>query len=381
MTDISIQNLKKSFEVGHPVLDGLTFEVAAAKLHLWAFMGNDKLHKRAFSMEKRIEKLSQTEKPKTEKRLHATFKEREFRGDEALAMDGLTKGYEGRRLFHDLSLEVTGGERIAVIGENGSGKTTLVKLIVGEEEPDSGWVRRGPAVKCAYLPQHVRFEEPERSAVDTLIYECKCSPQEARDSLGAFGFSGEDALKAVGTLSGGEQSRLRLCMLMRGDLNLLILDEPTNHLDLASREWMEDALSDYSEALLFVSHDRYFIEKFATRIWCLENGALTDFRGTFSEFRAYRARQEAIAQAARAAAPKPEKKPQRKKGTPEREKEARRCEREIGKIESRLKEIEREEGEHASDYQRLMELEDEKARLSPELDALYSRWEKLQDEE
>ena len=105
-------------------------------------------------------------------------------------------------------------------------------------------------------------------------------------------------------------------MLMRGDVNLLILDEPTNHLDLASREWMEDALSDYSEALLFVSHDRYFIEKFATRIWCLENGALTDFRGTFSEFRAYRARQEAIAQAAKAAAPKPEKKPQRKKGTP-----------------------------------------------------------------
>ncbi len=356
-------------------------EAAAAKLHLWAFMGNDKLHKRAFSMEKRIEKLSQSEKPKTERKLHAAFKEREFRGDEVLTMDGLTKGFDGRVLFSGLSLEVTGGERIAVIGENGSGKTTLVKLIVGEEEPDAGWVCRGPAVKCAYLPQHVKFSEPSRSALDTLIYDCKCQPQEARDSLGAFGFSGEDALKAVGTLSGGEQSRLRLCMLMRGDVNLLILDEPTNHLDLASREWMEDALSDYSEALLFVSHDRYFIEKFATRIWCLENGALTDFRGTFSEFRAYRARQEAIAQAARAAAPKPEKKPQRKKGTPEREKEARRCEREIEKIESRLKEIESEEGEHASDYQRLMELEDEKARLSPELDALYSRWEKLQDEE
>mgnify|MGYP005801721565 FL=1 len=134
-----------------------------------------------------------------------------------------------------------------------------MKLIVGEEEPDSGWGRRGPAVKLAYLPQHVQFAEPERSALDTLIYDCRCSPQEARDSLGAFGFSGEDALKAVGTLSGGEQSRLRLCMLMRGDLNLLILDAPTNHLDLASRERMEDALPAYAEALLFVSHDRYFI--------------------------------------------------------------------------------------------------------------------------
>ena len=356
-------------------------EAAAAKLHLWAFMGNDKLHKRAFSMEKRIEKLSQTERPKMEKRLHAAFKEREFRGDEVLTAEGLAKGYEGKELFSGLALEVTGGERIAIIGENGSGKTTLVKLIVGEEEPDAGWIRRGPAVKYAYLPQHVKFAEPERTAVDTLIYDCKCSPQEARDSLGAFGFSGEDALKAVGTLSGGEQSRLRLCMLMRGDINLLILDEPTNHLDLASREWMEDAIADYSEALIFVSHDRYFIEKFATRIWAFENGRLTDFRGGFSEYREYRERQEAIAQAARAAAPKPEKKPQRKKGTPEREKEARRCEREIEKIESRLREIEREEGEHASDYQRLMELEDEKARLEPELDALYSRWEELQDEE
>ncbi|HIS98084.1 MAG TPA: ABC-F family ATP-binding cassette domain-containing protein [Candidatus Scatomorpha pullistercoris] len=355
-------------------------EAAAAKLHLWAFMGNDKLHKRAFSMEKRIEKLSQTERPKMEKRLHAAFKEREFRGDEVLTAEGLTKGYEGKALFSNLALEVTGGERIAIIGENGSGKTTLVKLIVGEEEPDAGWIRRGPAVKYAYLPQHVKFAEPERTAVDTLIYDCRCSPQEARDSLGAFGFSGEDALKAVGTLSGGEQSRLRLCMLMRGDINLLILDEPTNHLDLASREWMEDAIADYSEALIFVSHDRYFIEKFATRIWAFENGRLTDFRGSFSEYREYRARQEAIAQAAKAAAPKPEKKSQRKKGTPEREKEARRCEREIEKIESRLREIEREAGEHASDYQRLMELEDEKARLNPELDALYSRWEELQDE-
>ena len=355
-------------------------EAAAAKLHLWAFMGNDKLHKRAFSMEKRIEKLSRTERPRVEMRLHAAFREREFRGDEVLTADGLTKGYEGRTLFSGLAFEVTGGERIAIIGENGSGKTTLVKLIVGEEEPDAGWIRRGPAVKYAYLPQHVRFAEPERTAVDTLIYDCRCSPQEARDSLGAFGFSGEDALKAVGTLSGGEQSRLRLCMLMRGDINLLILDEPTNHLDLASREWMEDAIAAYSEALVFVSHDRYFIEKFATRIWAFENGRLTDFRGGFSEYREYRARQEAIAQAAKAAAPKHEKKPQRRKGTPERERDARRCEREIEKIESRLREIEREEGEHASDYQRLMELEDEKARLEPELDALYSRWEELQDE-
>ena len=351
---------------------------AAAQMHLWAFMGNDKLHKRAFSMEKRIERLSQTEKPKEAKRLSAGFKESEFRADEVLVADNLGKGFSGRTLFSGVEFKVTGGERIAVIGDNGTGKSTLVKLIVGEEQPDTGYVRRGPAVRMAYLPQIVKFRDPNLSAADTVIDECRCTMQEARDSLGAFGFTGEDALKAVGTLSGGEQSRLRLCILMRADVNLLILDEPTNHLDIPSREWMEDAISGYGEALLFVSHDRYFIEKFANRIWCFENGRITDFRGTFGEFRAYRERQQAIAQAAKSAAPKPEKKPKRS-GTPEREKQLRRVEREINKAEARLAELEAEYGANASDYVRLMELDAEREELNKSLDALYIEWEELDE--
>ncbi len=351
---------------------------AAAQMHLWAFMGNDKLHKRAFSMEKRIERLSQTEKPKEAKRLSAGFKESEFRADEVLVADNLGKGFSGRMLFSGVEFKVTGGERIAVIGDNGTGKSTLVKLIVGEEQPDTGYVRRGPAVRMAYLPQIVKFRDPNLSAADTVIDECRCTMQEARDSLGAFGFTGEDALKAVGTLSGGEQSRLRLCILMRADVNLLILDEPTNHLDIPSREWMEDAISGYGEALLFVSHDRYFIEKFANRIWCFENGRITDFRGTFGEFRAYRERQQAIAQAAKSAAPKPEKKPKRG-GTPEREKQLRRVEREINKAEARLAELEAECEANASDYVRLMELDAEREELNKSLDALYIEWEELDE--
>ena len=351
---------------------------AAAQMHLWAFMGNDKLHKRAFSMEKRIERLSQTEKPKEAKRLSAGFKESEFRADEVLVADNLGKGFSGRTLFSGVEFKVTGGERIAVIGDNGTGKSTLVKLIVGEEQPDTGYVRRGPAVRMAYLPQIVKFRDPNLSAADTVIDECHCTMQEARDSLGAFGFTGEDALKAVGTLSGGEQSRLRLCILMRADVNLLILDEPTNHLDIPSREWMEDAISGYGEALLFVSHDRYFIEKFANRIWCFENGRITDFRGTFGEFRAYRERQQAIAQAAKSAAPKPEKKPKRS-GTPEREKQLRRVEREINKAEARLAELEAECEANASDYVRLMELDTEREELNKSLDALYLEWEELDE--
>ena len=351
---------------------------AAAQMHLWAFMGMDKLHKRAFSMEKRIERLSQTEKPKEAKKLSAHFKESEFRADEVLVAENLSKGFAGRTLFSGVEFKVTGGERIAVIGDNGTGKSTLVKLIVGEEQPDAGYVRRGPAVRMAYLPQIVKFRDPALSAADTVIDECHCTMQEARDSLGAFGFTGEDALKAVGTLSGGEQSRLRLCILMRADVNLLILDEPTNHLDIPSREWMEDALTTYGEALLFVSHDRYFIEKFATRIWCFEGGKITDFRGTFAEFRAWRERQRAIAQAAKSAAPKTEKKPARQR-TSDREKQSRRIEREINKAEERIKEIEAECEANASDYKKLMELDAERAELNEKLDALYLEWEKLDE--
>ena len=286
---------------------------AAEQMHLWAFMGNDKLHKRAFSMEKRIEKLSHTEKPTEQKKLSVKFRQREFEGDEVLVMEGLSKSFGEKKLFSDLDLTVTGGERIALIGDNGTGKSTLVKLIMGDETPDAGYVYRGPAVRTAYLPQMVSFSVPERSAYDTMLYDCRCQPQEARDRLAAFGFRGEDVFTPVGTLSGGEKSRLRLCMLMGADINFLILDEPTNHLDIASREWMEDALSDYEQTLLFVSHDRYFIEKFATRIWALSDGRITDFRGGYSEFCQWRDRQEVFRQNERAAQKKKEPKAEQKK--------------------------------------------------------------------
>ena len=310
---------------------------AAEQMHLWAFMGNDKLHKRAFSMEKRIEKLSHTEKPTEQKKLSVKFRQREFEGDEVLVMEGLSKSFGEKKLFSGLDLTVTGGERIALIGDNGTGKSTLVKLIMGDETPDAGYVYRGPAVRTAYLPQMVSFSVPERSAYDTMLYDCRCQPQEARDRLAAFGFRGEDVFTPVGTLSGGEKSRLRLCVLMGADINFLILDEPTNHLDIASREWMEDALSDYEQTLLFVSHDRYFIEKFATRIWALADGRITDFRGGYSEFCQWRDRQEVFRQNERAAQKKKEPKAeQKKKPVQGNDKSIAKAEREIAKLEAKI---------------------------------------------
>ena len=233
-------------------------------------------------------------------------------------------------------------------------------------------------MRTAYLPQIIRFAVPERSMLDTMLYECKCTPQQARDRLGAYGFRGEDVLKPVSALSGGELSRLRLCMLMGGEINFLILDEPTNHLDIASREWIEDALSDYSEALLFVSHDRYFIEKFATRIWALSDGAITDFRGTLEEYHAFRARQTALQQAIKHNERKKEPKP-KKKGGASPEKQLAKAEREIEKDEAQMTALEQECETYATDYQKLMELEEQKTALSEQLDALYAAWEALSE--
>ena len=351
---------------------------AAEQMHLWAFMGNDKLHKRAFSMEKRIEKLSHTAKPTEQKKLSVKFRQREFEGDEVLVMEGLSKSFGEKKLFSDLDLTVTGGERIALIGDNGTGKSTLVKLIMGDETPDAGYVYRGPAVRTAYLPQMVSFSVPERSAYDTMLYDCRCQPQEARDRLAAFGFRGEDVFTPVGTLSGGEKSRLRLCMLMGADINFLILDEPTNHLDIASREWMEDALSDYEQTLLFVSHDRYFIEKFATRIWALSDGRITDFRGGYSEFCQWRDRQEVFRQNERAAQKKKEPKAeQKKKPVQGNDKSIAKAEREIAKLEAKIAALDAEAETNGSDYQKLMELSAEREGLENELLELYEQWEEL----
>ena len=351
---------------------------AAEQMHLWAFMGNDKLHKRAFSMEKRIEKLSHTEKPTEQKKLSVKFRQREFEGDEVLVMEGLSKSFGEKKLFSGLDLTVTGGERIALIGDNGTGKSTLVKLIMGDETPDAGYVYRGPAVRTAYLPQMVSFSVPERSAYDTMLYDCRCQPQEARDRLAAFGFRGEDVFTPVGTLSGGEKSRLRLCMLMGADINFLILDEPTNHLDIASREWMEDALSDYEQTLLFVSHDRYFIEKFATRIWALSGGRITDFRGGYSEFCQWRERQEVFRQNERTAQKKKEPKAeQKKKPVQGNDKAIAKAEREIAKLEAKIAALDAEAEANGSDYQKLMELSAEREGLENELLELYEQWEEL----
>ena len=338
-------------------------------------INNRTLYRRAMSIQHRMERIHRTEKPKKERTMKASFGEKDFSGDIVFKMKGVSKSFGDRVLFSDINLSVEGGERIALLGDNGTGKTTFIKCLLGEEDCQ-GKIQFGPTVKFGYLPQIVHFDHPERSLYDTMLYEKNCTPQTARDRLGAFLFQGEDVFKQVGNLSGGEQSRLRLCMLMDEKINLLILDEPTNHLDIASREWVEAAIEEFEGVLLFVSHDRYFIEKFAERIWLLEDGTIRDFPCGYQKYRSI-LEHEAAAKPAPVVEAKP-KKEKPKGGTKESEKLVRRLEREIEKQEAAIAELDAKIEAAAADYQELTRLLGEKETEENALMELMEQWEAAQ---
>ena len=338
-------------------------------------INNRTLYRRAMSIQHRMERIKKTERPKTEKTMKATFGEKDFSGDVLFETKRMAKAFDGRVLFSDVELLVEGGERIALLGDNGTGKTTFIKCLLGQEDCE-GKIKFGPTVKSGYLPQTIRFSHPERTIYDTMLYEKNCTPQTARDRLGAFLFQGEDVFKTVGNLSGGEQSRLRLCMLMDEKINFLILDEPTNHLDIASREWVEAAIEEFEGALLFVSHDRYFIEKFAERIWLLEDGKIRDFKCGYKKFRSI------IEHEAAMAVPAPNepkiKKEKPKGGTKENDKLVRRLEREIEKQEAIVAQYDGKIDAAAADYQELTRLLAEKEEAEMLLLDLMEQWETAQ---
>ena len=339
-------------------------------------INNRTLYRRAMSIQHRMERIKKTEKPKTEKTMRATFGEKDFSGDVVFEMKRVSKGFGDRTLFDDVNLKVEGGERIAILGDNGTGKSTFIKCLLGDEDC-AGKIQFGPTVKWGYLPQIIHFSHPERTLYDTMLYEKNCTPQVARDRLGAFLFQGEDVFKTVGTLSGGEQSRLRLCMLMDEKINLLILDEPTNHLDIASREWVEAAIEEFEGVLLFVSHDRYFIEKFAERIWLLEDGKIRDFKCGYQKYRSI-LEHEAAAKPVAVAVPKP-KKEKPKGGTKDTDKLIRRLERDIEKQEKVVAELDAKIEAAAADYQELTRLLGEKEAAEELLMDLMEQWEAAQE--
>lgn len=361
----------KHYEQEQAKINQLSFTVERMKG--WG-INNRVLYRRAMAMQHRIDRIRKTERPKTEKTMKARFGEKEFFGDSVFSVKGMEKSFGEKHLFSIEELQVEGGERIALLGDNGAGKTTFIRCLLGEEPVDAGRIRFGPTVKTAYLPQIMKFSHPERTLYDTMLYEKNCTPQTARDRLGAFLFSGEDVFKTVGTLSGGEQSRLRLCMLMDEKVNLLILDEPTNHLDIASREWVECAIEEYEGTLLFVSHDRYFVDKFATRIWELEDGVIKDYPCGYAKYRSLK-ENAAIRPVPQVEKPAKKEKPVQKTDSKALEKEVRRLEREIEKQEQAVAALDEQLLAAASDYKELMRLTGEKETAEAELAALMEKWE------
>ena len=362
----------KQYEQEQAKLKQLGFTVERMKG--WG-INNRTLYRRAMSIQHRMDRIRKTEKPKTERTMKASFGERDFSGDVVFKMKDVSKAFGDRTLFSDVNLNVEAGERIAILGDNGTGKTTFLQCLLGQED-FQGKIQFGPTVKWGYLPQIIRFSHPERTLYDTMLYEKNCSPQTARDRLGAFMFQGEDVFKTVGNLSGGEQSRLRLCMLMDEKINLLILDEPTNHLDISSREWVEAAIEEFEGVLLFVSHDRYFIEKFAERIWLLDDGHIRDFPCGYQKYRSI-LEHEAASKPIVTAEPKP-KKGKPKGGTKDIDKLIRRLEREIEKQEQAIADLDKQIEQASADYLELTRLLAEKEAAEESLISLMEQWDAAQ---
>ena len=245
----------------------------------------EKSIKAAESREKRLEKIERLEKPQEEGTVRFRFETRRRTGDDVLITEGLRKGYGERVLFQDLKMHVRAGDRIALIGDNGTGKSTLLKCLTGEEKPDGGTIRWGTGVDLGYYDQHQAGLHEHKTVLDEVWDRFpRMEQHEVRGALGLFLFTGDDVFAPVSTLSGGEKGRVALTELMLRKDNVLLLDEPTNHLDMDSREVLESALSDFPGTIIAVSHDRYFINRFAEKVWVLDGQEIREYLGNYDSY-------------------------------------------------------------------------------------------------
>lgn len=352
----------------------------------------EKSIKRAESREKMLSKIEVLEKP-TQARtdIHMTLTPRCLSGNDVLHMEGLSKSFDKQELFADISMDLKRGEHVAVIGDNGTGKTTLLKIINHLLEADSGTITLGANVHIGYYDQEHHVLHMEKTLFeeisDTYPY---LNHTEIRNTLAAFLFTGDDVYKCIQNLSGGERGRVSLAKLMLSESNFLILDEPTNHLDIASKEILEDALNAYEGTVLYVSHDRYFINRTASRILELSDGKLNNYLGNYDY---YLEKKNAL----------PENVPpvtvpsSKKENTPsetklnwqaqkeqqakarKKENDLQRCEEKIASLEQQLAEIEAvmNQPEVATNVSKLQELAKQQEELNGSLLLLYEQWEEL----
>lgn len=322
------------------------------------------------------------------KSVHFSFECDLRAGDEVLVTDGLKKGFDGKELFSDLSLTVRRNERVFILGPNGCGKSTFLKIINREISQDKGTFRYGVNVKKGYFAQNIENVNVKKTALDDVwdMYP-SMTETEARSALAMFLFCGDDVYKTVASLSGGEKAKLSLLKIMLKKPNFLILDEPTNHLDISSREVLENALLSFGGTLLCVSHDRYFINKLATRVIYLSHDGAVEIEGNYDDYLNYLENSEKTPEASQKPVEKPkvnDYKLKKEQASNERKRltQLKRTEAEIEEKENRISEIETKLSlpETAEDYKELMKLTEELDALKCELDKAYALWEKLQEQ-
>ena len=282
-----IQQRVQRFEIRMKAYEMQQKEIARqeAIIARYRSFNREKSIRAAESREKKLEKMERLEKPVEENAIRFHFDIRRRTGEDVLMAEELKKGFNGRTLFEHVKLHLRAGDRIALIGDNGVGKSTLFKCLIGEEQFDEGTVRLGTGVDIGYYDQHQAHLHESKSVLDEVWDEFpRLEQSQVRGALGLFLFTGDDVFAPIATLSGGEKGRVALTKLMLRKDNLLLLDEPTNHLDMDSREVLEAALEDYPGTILAISHDRYFINRFATRVMVLEQGGVKEYLGNYDDY-------------------------------------------------------------------------------------------------
>ena len=262
-------------------------EIARQKaiIERYRMYNREKSIKAAESREKQLEKMERIERPVDEQRIRFCFEARRRTGEDVLMAKDLSKGFGGRRLFEHFDLHLRAGDRVAIIGPNGIGKTTLLRILVGELPPDTGTVLYGSNVDVGYYDQQQAGLHEHKSVMDEVWDDFpRMQSDEVRSVLALFLFTGDDVFQPISTLSGGERGRVALTKLMLRRDNLLLLDEPTNHLDMDSREVLEGALDDFTGTLLTVSHDRYFINRVATRVVEMTADGVREYLGNYDDY-------------------------------------------------------------------------------------------------
>lgn len=354
----------------------------------------EKSIKRAESREKMLNKIEVLEKP-TEARadIHMTLTPRCQSGNDVLHIEHLAKSFDDLSLFQDISMDIKRGEHVAIIGDDGTGKTTILKIINDLVPADSGTITLGTNVHIGYYDQEHHVLHPDKTLFDEISDEYpSLTGTQIRNTLAAFLFTGDDVFKLIRDLSGGERGRVSLAKLMLSESNFLILDEPTNHLDIASKEILEDAVNAYEGTVLYVSHDRYFINRTASRILELSDGQLTGFLGNYDYYLEKKTGDLPNGDLAvkntvsKAPAPPSEGmqdwKAQKEQQAKQRKKEndIRKCEEEIAKLEEKDKQLDNEMAlpENATNVAKLQELTKEKESISARLEELYEKWETLE---